>query len=390
VHCLIRSAAALVVSVALTTSAAAQDTGPSWWGRALTAINDTTPAGLKPQSERASGWAWFGDQWDSGKVLAGKGTANLLLPAVTTHPAGTYDNYYRQNGYPYGAGVASYFIDDRDNERFVYAMALSDSHYNIEPVAGYVWVARWPLFGSRLKAGIGYTAFLTARNDTKWLPVPGVLPLVSIGTDEASVYVSHVVTQNVTFIFARISPAAFGGGTSPGAADGVDRRRNLLFAGYGYVNADASGIDDASVNNGAGPVLGYRRYLSDNVALEFSAERSEHDLFLPGAGSGSFRREAYSLAGQYHFPVARRVQLFAGIGVAYERVTQQQFDNASLSDSWGPVVQGGATVDLTSVLSLTGGIRTGFPRYQTTIDGQTGGSVLVAPVTFSLALAARF
>ncbi|MCE2970722.1 MAG: hypothetical protein LW847_10995 [Burkholderiales bacterium] len=386
----LRCAAALAAALALSNGAAAQESTSSWWSRALTAINDTTPAGLKPVDQRSSGWSWFTDQWESGKALIAKGQANLLLPAITTHPAGTYDNYYRQNGYPYGAGIGSYFIDDRDNERIVYAMAFSDSHYNIEPLAGYAWVARWPIFGSRLKAGIGYTAFLTARNDTLWLPVPGVLPLISIGTDEASVYVSHVVTQNVTFIFARISPEAFGSGLSPGAADGTDRRRNLLFAGYGYVNADASGVDNASVNNGAGPVLGYRRYLGDNFALEFSAERSEHDLYLPGAGSGSFRREAYSLAGQYHFPVARRVQLFAGIGVAYERVTQQQFDNASLSDSWGPVVQGGATVDLTSVLSLTGGIRTGFPRYQTTINGQAGASVLIAPVTFSLALAARF
>lgn len=389
-HCLVRSAATLALSLALTTSATAQDSGPSWWSRALTAINDTTPAGLKPQSERADGWAWFGDQWNSGKTLTRKGSANLLLPAITTHPAGTYDNHYRQNDYPYGAGVGSYFIDERDNERIVFAMAFSDSHYNIEPLAGYAWIARWPILSSSLKAGIGYTAFLTARNDTLWLPVPGVLPLVSLGTDEASVYITHVVTQNVTFIFLRVAPDAFGSGTSPGARDGADLRRNLIFAGYGHVNADASGIDGASVSNGAGPVLGYRRYLSNGLALEVSAERSDHDLYLPGAGNGSFRRDAYSLAAQYHFPVARRVQLYAGIGVAYERVTQQQFDNASLGDSWGPVVQGGATVDLTSVLSLTGGIRTGFPRYPTTINGQPGGSVLVAPVTFSLALAARF
>lgn len=390
-QCFVRSALALLASVVpASATIAAEASGPSWWTRTLSAINDTTPAGLKPPSERAGGWDWFRDQWDSGRDLAGRGTLNLLLPAITTHPASSFENHYRQNGYPYGAGIGSLFIDERDNERIVYAMAFSDSHYNIEPIAGYAWLARWPVFGSRIKAGIGYTALITARNDTKWLPVPGVLPLVSVGTDDVSVYATHLPLQNVTFIFLRIAPEALGDGASPGALDGAETRRNLLFAGYGYINADASGIDSASVSNGNGPVLGYRRYLSDRFALELSAERSEHDLFLPGTGNGGLRRDAYSLAAQYHFPVARRVQFHAGVGIAYERVAQQDFDTVSLSNSWGPVLQGGATVDLTGVISLTGGIRTGFPRYGVAIDGRSSGSLLIAPVTFGLALAARF
>jgi outer membrane protein W len=371
-------------------AAQARDNSPSFWSRALTAINDTTPAGLKPQAERGSGWSWFGDQWDSGKTLVGKSRMNLFLPGFTLHPAPQFDNHEEQNAYPYGAGIASHFIDAKDNERMVYALAFSDSHYNIEPMVGYAWVARWPLFGP-IKGGIGYTALITARNDTQWLPVPGVVPLVSLGTDEASLYAVYIPTQNVTFVFARLSTDAFSLGASPGAVYGKQTRRNLLFAGYGYVNTDFSGIDGIAGTNGGAPVFGYRRFFGDNIAAELSVERSTHDMSVPPQTVGSFERTAYTLTGQYHFPVAERLQLYGGVGLAYEHLSQQQFVDASLeSSSVGPVIQGGFNFDLTSFLTLTGGIRTGFPRFQLTQNGVPGGSVLPAPVTFSLALGARF
>lgn len=374
----------------LALAAQAQESSESFWTRALSSINDTTPAGLKPRSERAGGWAWFGDQWDAGKALAARGRMNLFLPAYTHHPPAQFDNFERQNAYPFGAGIASYLVDDRDNERMVYALAFSDSHYNIQPMAGYAWVARWPVVGP-VKAGLGYTAFITARNDSIWLPFPAVLPLLSVGTDAAGLYAVYIPTQNVTFAFVRLSGDAFDLGGSPGAADGRDLRRNLIYAGYGHVKTDPSGIEGISGTNGSGPVLGYRRFFGENLAAELSVERSDHELFYGQPSAGSFRRSAYTLAAQYHFPVAQRVQLYGGIGVAYERMSRQQLAGASLeSGSIGPVVQGGISVDLSPLWTLTGGIRTGFPRNQLTLDGVPGGTVLLAPVTFSLALGARF
>ncbi|MGB2818802.1 MAG: OmpW family outer membrane protein [Burkholderiaceae bacterium] len=345
---------------------------------------------MKPRSERASGWGWFGDQWDSGKALAAKGKMNLFLPAFTHHPEAQFDNYQQQNAYPFGAGIASYWVDERDNERMLYALAFSDSHYNIQPMAGYAWVARWPVTGG-IKAGIGYTAFITARNDAMWLPFPAVLPLLSLGTDAVSLYAAYIPTQNVTFAFLRLSGDAIDLGPSPGAAAGGDRRRNLIFAGYGYVNTDPSEVDGIAGTNGHGPVLGYRRFLGENVAVELSFERSDHDLSFPQQALGSFRRNAYTLAAQYHFPVAQRVQLYGGLGVAYERLSQQQLVDASLaSSSIGPVIQGGFSVDLSALWTLTGSIRTGFPRNQLTLNGTSAGTLLLAPVTFSLGLGARF
>jgi opacity protein-like surface antigen len=368
----------------------AQDAPPSFWTSALSAINDTTPAGMKPRADRASGWGWFGDQWESGKALAARGQLNLLLPAYTTHPAAQFDNYREQNGYPFGAGLASYWVDGRDNERMLYALAFSDSHYNIQPMAGYAWLARWPVFRG-IKAGIGYTALISARNDSIWLPFPAVLPVLSLGTDAASVYAVYIPTQNVTFAFLRIAGDAIDLGAAPWAADGGGRRSNLLYAGYGYVKTDPSGIDGVAGTNGRGPVLGYRRFLGEHLAAELSFERSEHDLSLASRALGSFRRNAYTLAAQYHFPVARRVQLHGGVGVAYEHLSPQRLLDASLeSSSIGPVVQAGFTMDLDALWTLTGGVRTGFPRHQLTVSGAPAGTVLPAPVTFSLGLGARF
>lgn len=371
-------------------AANAQDKSESFWSSLLSAINDTTPAGVRPRSERASGWAWFGDQWDGGKAIAANGQMQLLLPFYTFHPAWQYANHAQQNAYPFGAGIASYTVDSRDNERIVYALAFSDSHFNFEPMAGYGWVARWRMFG-QFKVGVGYTAMVTTRNDAMWLPVPGLLPLLFLGTDAVGVYAANVPTQNVTFMFVRLSPEKLNFGAAPEAPAAGDARRNLLFAGYGYVNANPSGIDGVAGTNGSGPVLGYRRFFGDRFAAEVSVERSRHDLSFPQQALGSLERTAYTLAAQYHFPIAQRVQLYAGIGAAYERLSQQQLVDASLrSNSLGPVIQGGFSASLDPRWTLTGGIRTGFPRNQLTLDGVPSGTVLLAPATFSLALGARF
>ena len=383
-----RTVAACLAAFAL--SAEAQDRNDSFWSRVLSSINDTTPAGLKPRAERASGWAWFGDQWEAGKALAASGQINLFLPGYTHHPPAQFDNFERQNAYAFGAGIASYMVDDRDNERMVFALAFSDSHYNIQPMAGYAWVARWPVIGP-VKGGLGYAAFITARNDSLWLPFPAVLPILSVGTDAAGLYAVYIPTQNVTFAFARLSGDAFGRGATPGAIDGRDARRNLLYAGYGHVKTDPSGIEGIGGTNGSGPAFGYRRFLGEHLAAELSFERSDHELSYGAPSPGSFRRTAYTLAAQYHFPIAQRVRLYGGIGIAYEHISQQQLVGASLeSGSIGPVVQGGVSVDLSPLWTLTGGIRTGFPRNQLTLDGVPGGTVLLAPVTFSVALGARF
>ena len=382
---------AIIVCLAASSfQATAQDSAPSFLTDPLSAINDTTPAGIKPRSERRGGWGWFRDQWESGTALTARGRANLFLPAFTYHPPYKFENFQEENAYPFGAGLASYWVDDRDNERMLFALAFSDSHYNVQPMVGYAWLARWRLF-HEIKGGVGYAALITARNDSLWLPFPALLPLLSLGTDAASIYAVYVPGQHVTFAFVRLSGDAINFGTSAGEPQVDDRRRNLLYAGYGYVKTDPSGVDGIGGTDGRGPVLGYRRFFGENFAAELSFERSEHDLSLQTQALGSFRRNAYSLAAQYHFPVAQRAQLYAGLGLAYERLSPQSLLDASLEvDSIGPVVQAGFSVDLGSPWTLTGGIRTGFPRHQLVLGGSPGGTVLLAPVTFSLGLGARF
>ena len=66
-----------------------------------------------------------------------------------------------------------------------------------------------PLAGE-LKAGVGFTAFLTSRSDTlKGVPVPVVLPLASLQYRKSAVMASFMPgpkgNGNVLFLFGRIA-----------------------------------------------------------------------------------------------------------------------------------------------------------------------------------------
>lgn len=52
---------------------------------------------------------------------------------------------HEENGYPFGMGYARQVIDNRGNERLLFAVNFVDSNYRIEPMVGYSWLARWPI-----------------------------------------------------------------------------------------------------------------------------------------------------------------------------------------------------------------------------------------------------
>jgi outer membrane protein W len=403
----LRKSAARGLSAALLALAAAvgvapvraQDGEQSFTSRALAALNDSTPVGMLPAAERQSGWSgWFGDAWEGSKRIYRDGHSDLLLPLYSWHPAFAYPNRFDQNHYSYGVGAARTVIDEKDNERIVYALAFSDSHYDFQAMGGYGWVARWPLFGS-VKGGLGYTVFVAARSDANYIPFPGILPLASIGTDRVMFYGSWIPFSDVFFVFARISLPFAQSGPDPwtvpaaaaGSADAAKRRDNLLYAGAAYVNTDASGIDSVASGNSWAPLAGYRHMFTDRLAMDVSISRSKLSLDLNGARLGTFELIPVTLAAQYHFPSYHGLRMYGGLGAAYNRVTDQQMPGYSLSGtSISPLIQAGLSYPITPALVLTGGLSVNFTRNQLAQDGANLGTVQLSPVSFSLAVGYAF
>jgi outer membrane protein W len=393
---------ALALSIA-TAPAFAQDAAPSFTQRALSATNESSPVGLVPPGERNSGWTgWFADAWEGSKRIFRDGQSDLLLPLYTYHPPYKYPNRFQENHYPWGAGFARTVIDAKDNERLVYLLAFSDSHYDLQPMVGYGWIARWPLFAG-LKGGLGYTVFLTARADANYLPLPAALPLASIGTDRVTLYGSWIPTTDVLFFFARISlPFADGApasrsdtatGLSSGAAAAGNgpQRRNLVYGAAAWVNTDASGIDSVASGNSWAPVAGYRRFLNERTAIDVSVTRSSHSLDLNGSRLGTFDLMPVTIAAQYHFPSFRGLRMYAGAGVAYNRTPQQDLPGYSLStSSISPALQAGATYPVTDALVSSVGLSVNFARLTLSQDGTSLGSVKPSAVSFGVGLGYAF
>ena len=366
-------------------------------------MNETTPVGLLSRGERQPGWTgWFGDLWKGSQRNFKDGDAGLMLPFFTFHPAYKYPNRNDNNNYPYGVGYVRTLIDEKDNERIVFAMAFSDSHYDVQPMVGWAWMARWPLFGS-VKGGLGYSAFVTARADANYIPFPAILPMASIGTDRVTFYGTWIPTTEVLFFFARItlpqnepSPPVEGGSRSTGPfGTGPTRdagaRKNLLYAGGGWVNTDASGIDTVASGNSWAPLAGYRHFFTERLAMDVSLSRSNHSLDLNNARLGTFDLIPLAVTAQYHLPAYHGFRMYAGAGVAYSRTAQQEMPGYSLSGgSFSPVVQAGANFPLTDALVLTGGLTVNFPRHQLHQDGVLQGTVKISPITFGLAVGYAF
>ncbi len=283
----------------------------------------------------------------------------------------------------------------------VYALAFSDSHYDLQVMAGYGWMARWPLFAG-LKGGLGYTVFVTARSDANYIPFPAILPLAGIGTDRVMFYGSWIPFSDVLFFFARISlpfddrgPMPEAGkvaAAGPGAPAGGRFRANVVYGAAAYLNTDASGIDGVAGDNAWAPLVGYRRFFTERLALDLSVSRSDTlSLDLNSTRLGTFELMPVTVAAQYHLPDYHGVRLYAGLGAAYTRLTDQQMPGYSLStSSISPLLQAGFSYHVTEALLLTGGLAVNFARNRLEQNGKNLGTVQLSPVSFSLGVGYAF
>lgn len=122
------------------------------------------------------------------------GQTEIYLPLYAHHLRMAYSpdkiSSYNENAYGLGIGRGSY---DQDGDwHGLYVMGFRDSHYKQEYMAGYGYKTYWKLSGD-LKAGLGYTAFLTTRSDIgHYTPIPGILPIASLEYRKVSLDATYV------------------------------------------------------------------------------------------------------------------------------------------------------------------------------------------------------
>lgn len=140
-----------------------------------------------------SNWQYFSnkvsDTWSDAPCC------DLYVPAITWHNRLAYDRDKtdRYNERPWGIGLGKSRFDENGNWNGLYAMAFKDSFNKWEPFIGFGWEKIWrPLNDQNFRLGLGYTAGVTARDNWKYIPIPAVLPLASVGYSKATFQMTYI------------------------------------------------------------------------------------------------------------------------------------------------------------------------------------------------------
>ena len=74
-------------------------------------------------------------------------------------------------------------------------MAFLDSHSDIEPIAGYGFQKVWRA-SDNVRLGIGYTAGVTLRASSDYIPIPVLAPLLSIKYKQGALQSIYILDGN--------------------------------------------------------------------------------------------------------------------------------------------------------------------------------------------------
>ena len=172
------------------------------WSRTGHAINSTTPFPLGSDEERNR--TWLSGAWDGTKRIWNEGHQDLYISGYVWHMPYKWSAERRSsfNNNAWGLGYGRTLTDDRDNQRMLFGIVAADSYERPMYMAGYAWLARWPLAGE-VRISAGYSALLVRHESTADFPVPAVVPLVSIGSNSAALYATFV--SGMTYVFGKIS-----------------------------------------------------------------------------------------------------------------------------------------------------------------------------------------
>jgi len=145
---------------------------------------------------------WFNDRCIGTKEAWKEGDWNLIVPFYTWHAPWAYNNRDMQNDFPLGGGIGR-SVNKGRNTDMLYAMAFQDSHWKPMYAAGYSYLYNWGEPQS-LRAGIGFSAFIWARSDNNYIPLPGLAPIGSVSYSRFSLMGTYLPIIDVAMFWAQV------------------------------------------------------------------------------------------------------------------------------------------------------------------------------------------
>ena len=121
----------------------------------------------------------------------------LYIPINTWHNRHYYsaEKIDGFNERPWGLGAGKYRYDEDGDWHGIYAMVFLDSHDDVEPIAGYGFQKVWHA-SDNIRFGLGYTAGVTIRASTDYIPIPVLAPLFSIKYKQVALQSTYIVGGN--------------------------------------------------------------------------------------------------------------------------------------------------------------------------------------------------
>ena len=172
---------------------------PGFWA----GVAETTPAGQSERPREAAGF-WSRALDGTGRIWS-TGRHDVYLSGYSAHLPWRYDEDGRErlNTANWGAGYGR-SVSTGSREWMVYGLAFRDSHWEPQYLVGWAWMKGGT--AGPLQLAAGYTGFLTGREEwANWCPVPGVLPLVSVGIPQLKVYATYIPGWDTLYAFGRVS-----------------------------------------------------------------------------------------------------------------------------------------------------------------------------------------
>lgn len=155
----------------------------------------TEPSSLASlETPAAPETSWWKQSKNKALDIYNNGDLSILLSGYARHGRNTYtpERIKELNELAWGIGFSNSMRDKKDNEELIYGLAISDSHFAPQFMAGYAYQWMKPL-GDRFEAGLGVTGLLISRTDYfHGVPFPGILPVASIGSRGTKLMAAYI------------------------------------------------------------------------------------------------------------------------------------------------------------------------------------------------------
>lgn len=146
------------------------------------------------QDNKQGSW-WQKATFNLSETWSNSSSQELYIPAITWHNRWTYDKEKtdKYNERPWGAGYGVSRLDVDGDWHGLYLMAFKDSFNKWEPIGGYGFEKRWaPTTNPDFQLGAGFTAGVTLRDNWHYIPIPVLLPLVSVNYQRLSFQATYI------------------------------------------------------------------------------------------------------------------------------------------------------------------------------------------------------